>query len=175
MPPRRNLVFAAAATALALTGCGKSADDLFSNLNGHNSPRAQGSSSSTTQAPNSDTPPNYPDNNRGRQPGEMAPEDESTARQKATAVEHALNDLRMRGTINPADVRPVLTRIAGPSHLSVGDLLIGTALTKTEGSNYGIWIGNTACVTGAVTKDRVWAEVNGHYPETGCVAPPSAH
>ncbi|MER5562683.1 hypothetical protein CG740_20575 [Streptomyces sp. CB01201] len=164
-----------AAAALALTGCGKSADDLFSNLNGHNPPRAHGSSSPTTQAPSRDAPPNHPDNNRVRQPGEMTPEDESTARQKATAVEHALTGLRMRGTINPADVRPVLTRIAGPSHLTVGDLLIGTALTKTEGSDYGIWIGDTACVTGAVTKDRVWVEVNGHYPETGCVAPPASH
>ncbi|MFD9818900.1 hypothetical protein [Streptomyces violascens] len=81
----------------------------------------------------------------------------------------------MRGTINPADVRPVLTRIAGPSHLSVGDLLIGTAMTKTEGSDYGIWSGNTACITRAVTKNHVWVEVNGHYPETGCVALPAAH
>ncbi|MFE3184244.1 hypothetical protein ACFXKR_25740 [Streptomyces violascens] len=175
MPRRRNFVLAATAAALALTGCGKSADDLFSNLNGHNPPRAQGSSAPTTQAPSSDTPPNYLDNNRARRPGEMTPEDESAARQKATAVKHALNELRMRGTISPADVGPVLTRIAGPSHLSVGDLLIGTAMTKTEGSDYGIWIGDTACVTGAVTKGRVWAEVNGHYPETGCVAPPATH
>ncbi|MFF4185414.1 hypothetical protein ACFYZ9_19670 [Streptomyces sp. NPDC001691] len=175
MPRRRNLVLAATAAALALTGCGKSADDLFSNLNGHNPPRAHSSSSPTAQAPSSEAPPNYFDNNRASRPGEMTPQDESAARQKAAAVEHALNELRIRGTINPADVRPVLTRIADPSRLSVGDLLIGTALTKTEGSDYGIWIGDTACVTGAVTKDRVWAEVNGHYPETGCVAPPAAH
>ncbi|MER5466093.1 hypothetical protein ABT010_36720 [Streptomyces sp. NPDC002668] len=97
------------------------------------------------------------------------------ARQKATEVERALDELRRRGTISPAEVRPVLARLAAPARLSVGALLIGTGADKAEGSTYGIWIGETACVTGAVSKERVWADANGHYPETGCMPPASAH
>jgi hypothetical protein len=172
---KRTFAAAVAAAALALAGCGKSTDDLFSNLNGTRSSGSHDTGTSAPATPGSDAPPNYADNTRVRQPGETSPRDEKPARQLATEVQRALDELRRRGEISPAEVRPVLAELAAPAHLSVGELLIGTAMDKVEGSTYGIWIGRTACVTGAVSKDRVWADVNGHYPETGCMPPPSTH
>ncbi|MFF3459769.1 hypothetical protein ACFYXH_36835 [Streptomyces sp. NPDC002730] len=177
MPTRKHtaVTIAAAAAVLTLTSCGKSADDVFSNLNGTNSSSSHDTSTSGPDAPRSDAPPNYADNNRVRQPGEMSLQDEKRAGQKATEVGRALDDLRRRGRISPAEVRPALAQLAAPAHLSVEALVIGTGMDKAEGSTYGIWIGKTACVTGAVSKDRVWADANGHYPETGCMPPASTH
>ncbi|MFF3327002.1 hypothetical protein [Streptomyces sp. NPDC002889] len=177
MPTRKHtaVAIAAAAAVLTLASCGKSTDDLFSNLNGTNSSSSHDTDPSGSDAPRSDAPPNYADNSRVRQPGEMSPQDEKRAGQKATEVQRALDELRRRGRISPAEVRPVLAQLAAPAHLSVEELLIGPGMDKAEGSTYGIWIGETACVTGAVSKDRVWAHANGHYPETGCLPPASAH
>ncbi|WP_159398262.1 hypothetical protein [Streptomyces aureocirculatus] len=165
---------AVAVALLTLAGCGESADDLFSNLNGDVS---SGSHDTTAPGPDarSDAPPNYADNNRTRHAGRMSPQDEKRAGRKAAEVERALNELRRRGRISPAEVRPVLAKLAAPGHLSVEDLLIGTGADKIPGSSYGIWVGRTACVTGAVSEDRVWADANGHYPETGCLSPASTH
>ncbi|MEV0599881.1 hypothetical protein AB0I82_11375 [Streptomyces sp. NPDC050315] len=92
----------------------------------------------------------------------MKSQDEKRARQKTTEVKRALDDLRRRGKISPSEVQPVLARLAAPTRLSVTELN-STGTDKTEGSTYGIWIGDTACVTGAVSTDRVWVDVNGHY------------
>ncbi|MEV6397392.1 hypothetical protein AB0M39_21915 [Streptomyces sp. NPDC051907] len=173
MPPRTRTAAAATAVAfLALTGCGPSSDEVFSNLNG-TSP----SSSPDTATPDAqrDAPPNYADDNRARRAGEMSPQDEKRARQKAAEVHRALDELRRSGRISPDEVRPVLAQLAGPAHLSVQGRQVGTGMEHAEGSAYGIWIAETACVTGAVSEDRVWADVNGHYPETGCLPPAVAH
>ncbi|MGW2171648.1 hypothetical protein ACWC1C_14140 [Streptomyces sp. NPDC001705] len=73
MVSTRNPALVALAAAL-LTGCGQTADDLFSNLNG------TGSQTSTeapaSGAPHPDMPPNHADNQRARQPGETSPGDE---------------------------------------------------------------------------------------------------
>ncbi|MGW3656387.1 hypothetical protein ACWD6R_12055 [Streptomyces sp. NPDC005151] len=172
---KSSLAIAAVVAALALAGCGTTADDVFSNLNGNGSPDAEGVHTRTPHAPKEDAPPNYFDNNRVRQPGKMGPEDEKKARQKAVEVEHVLSELRLDGKISPEEVGPALERLAGSSHVAVGDLLVGVGTKKAEGSDFGIWIGTSACVTGAVSKDRVWATANGHYPETGCMTPAPAH
>ncbi|MFI8992859.1 hypothetical protein [Streptomyces sp. NPDC053542] len=178
MPMRKRIAVAVAVAAVAgvllVASCGKSADDLFSNLNGTRASHSHDTDTSAAETPRADAPPNYADNNRVRQPGEMSPQDEKRAKQKATEVNQALEDLRRRGKVEPAEVRPVIARLAGSAHFSVRELSSLRA-DKTEGSSYGIWIGDTACVTGAVNKDRVWADVNGHYPESRCLPPAPTH
>ncbi|MGI5473102.1 hypothetical protein [Streptomyces sp. CA-132043] len=173
-------VVTAAAGVLLLAGCGLSGDELFSNLNGTGASHSQATDTSDTTgtsetgAPRSDAPPNYADNNRVRIPGEMSPQDEKRAGQKATEVKRALEDLRRRGKISPAEVQPVLAELAASDPLSVtGSRSLWS--DKAGGSSYGIWIGKTACVTGTVSKDHVWASVNGHYLESGCLPPPPTH
>ncbi|WP_130437090.1 hypothetical protein [Streptomyces sp. BK239] len=167
---------ALAVTALVLlTGCGKSADDLFSNLNGTQSSSPPDAGTAGPNGPGPDTPPNHADNTRARHPREMSPEDESRAGQTAVDVERALNELRRRGGIGPAEVRSTLARHAAPFSVTVAGLVPGTGDEAVEGSSFGVWVGKTACVTGAVTEDRVWTEVNGHHPETGCLPPASTH
>jgi hypothetical protein len=47
--------------------------------------------------------------------------------------------------------------------------------TDARSSGFGVYVGDTGCVHGAVTEKRIWIDVTGHYPETGCVTPPPAH
>ncbi|WP_030607844.1 hypothetical protein [Streptomyces sclerotialus] len=164
----------AAAGVLVLASCGISGDELFSNLNGTRASHARDTDTSGTQPPPADAPPNYADNSRVRQPGEMSAQDEKRARQKATEVKSALEDLRRRGEIDPSEVRPVIARLAGSASHSVTGISSLRA-EKVDGSSYGIWIGDTACVTGAVNKDRVWADANGFYPESRCLPPAPTH
>ncbi|MEU4144832.1 hypothetical protein [Streptomyces parvulus] len=51
----------------------------------------------------------------------------------------------------------------------------GGGADRAAGSSYGVWIGGSARITGAVTEERVWVEVDGLHPETGCMSPPPAH
>ncbi|MER5359933.1 hypothetical protein [Streptomyces sp. NPDC002785] len=178
MPSRKSgLAVVAVVAAFALAGCGTTEDDLFSNLNGTGSGDAEGADAPTPalNTPKGDAPPNYFDNNRVRQPGEMGPEDEKKARRKAVEVDRVLSELRLAGKVGPGDVRPALEQLAGSAHVAVGNRLVGVGTRKAEGSDFGIWIGTSACVTGAVSKDRVWATANGHYLETGCMPPAPAH
>ncbi|MFI1395244.1 hypothetical protein [Streptomyces sp. NPDC020681] len=175
MTTRKRIAVAAAATVLTLAGCGTSADDVFSNLNGTRAANSHDTNTPDPDAAGADAPPNYADNSRVRRAGEMSPQDEQSARQTATEVGRSLEELRRLGRISPSEVRPVLAQLAAPARFSVQKRLVGTGTDKAEVSTYGIWIGESACVTGAVSKDRVWADVNGHYPETGCLPPASTH
>ncbi|MFI6646940.1 hypothetical protein ACIBI8_04820 [Streptomyces sp. NPDC050529] len=159
----------------ALTSCGKSADDLFSNLNG-----TQTSNDSDRRTPSGDAtgvnePPQYGDNNRAVRPDRPSAADEQRAHEKAEEIRSALEDLRRQNRIQPAQVRPVLARLASPAHLAVEKWSSHSGQNPTRGSVYGIWIGKSACLTGAVTQERVWTEVNGHFPETGCLPPSPTH
>ncbi|MFG3160688.1 hypothetical protein ACGFY8_12505 [Streptomyces sp. NPDC048232] len=169
----RNPALVALAVAL-LTGCGQTKDDLFSNLNGTGS-QASTEAPASGEAPHPDIPPNHADNQRARQPGEMSPGDEGRARRLAAEVESALGELSRHGRTAPADVRTTLTRLAAPDRVTVDVLIRGSGAGRAAGSSYGVGIGETACITGAVTEDRVWVEVNGPYPETGCLPPAPAH
>ncbi|MEV0257266.1 hypothetical protein AB0H82_23805 [Streptomyces sp. NPDC050732] len=167
----------AAVTVIAvtlLTGCGQSADDLFSNLNGTHPTRRSDPGTPGTDLTHPETPPNYADNQRARRPGEMSPRDERRARQKATEIKRALGELRRRGRTSPAEVRAALTPLAAPAPVTVEDLSAARA-NASEGSSYGVWLRGTACITGTITEDRVSAEVNGPYPETGCMPPAFTH
>ncbi|MEU0676878.1 hypothetical protein ABZ330_29040 [Streptomyces sp. NPDC006172] len=165
----------AVVAVILLTGCGKSTDDLFSNLNVTQPSSPPDAGTAGQNGPGPDTPPNHADNNRARQPREMSPEDGSRAGQAAVDVEKALEELRRRGAISPAEVQPALARRAAPFPVTVADLALGTGTKAVEGSAVGVWIGETACVTGAITEDRVWTHVNGHHPETGCLPPAPTH
>jgi hypothetical protein len=72
-------------------------------------------------------------------------------------------------------VREALAPLAAPDRLEVAERVTSGDENPVRGSVYGIWIGRTACVTGAVTAERVWSDVNGHFPETGCLPPAPAH
>ncbi|MGW3866901.1 hypothetical protein ACWEDZ_36355 [Streptomyces sp. NPDC005047] len=174
MVSTRNPALVALAAAL-LTGCGQTADDLFSNLNGTGSQTSTEAPASGAGAPHPDMPPNHADNQRARQPGETSPGDEGRARRLAAEVEPVLGELSRHGRTDPADVRTTLTRLAAPYRVTVEVLSRGSGAGRAAGSSYGVWIGETACITGAVTEDRVWVEVDGHYPETGCLPPAPAH
>lgn len=173
--PLRKFTITIAVTALAVTGCGTSTDDLFVNLNGANASVEPDPRTSSRATPGPDAPPNYADNSRARRPGEMSPQDETQARRTAGHIEQALEELRRNGRISPSQVRPVLERLAAPAQVSVEQLLIGTSMERAKGSTYGIWIGRTSCVTGVVSGSQTWANVNGHYPETGCMPPAPTH
>ncbi|MGW1974242.1 hypothetical protein [Streptomyces sp. NPDC001889] len=167
----RKFTVAVLVAALVLTGCGASQDELLVNWDSAKASVEPDPRPSGRETLGPDTPPNYADNSRARRPGEMSPQDEEQARRKAADVGQALEKLRREGRISPSEVRTVLERLAGPAHLSVGQLLIGSPAVKAKGSTYGIWIGRTACVTGVVSGARAWANVNGHYPETRCMPP----
>lgn len=85
------ITVAASAAVLLLASCGRSADDPFSNVNGRDSnPSADGSHAPDTRHTTvGDAPPNYADNSRVRQPGEMAPEGEKAAVTQAAEVKRA--------------------------------------------------------------------------------------
>ncbi|MEW2449382.1 hypothetical protein AB0896_17755 [Streptomyces parvulus] len=174
MVSTRKPALVALAVAL-LTGCGQTADDLFSNLNGTGSQESTEAPASGAEAPRPDMPPNHADNQRARQPGEMSPGDEGRARRLAAEVKPALGELSRHGRTGPADVRTTLLRLAAPHRVTVDVLSRGRGADRAAGSSYAVWIGGSACLTGAVTEERVWAEVGGLYPETGCMSPPPAH
>ncbi|MFE1958456.1 hypothetical protein [Streptomyces sp. NPDC059479] len=160
---------------LALTSCGKSVDDLFSNLNGTKSSNASDHRTPTSGTAKADEPPYYGDNSRARRPDRPGAADEKQAREKAKEITRALEKLRRDHRTRPAQVRSVLTRLTSPAHLAVAEWPAEGDGNPAQGSMYGIWIGRTACISGAVTPERVWTEVNGHFPETGCLPPAPVH
>ncbi|MFE7112047.1 hypothetical protein ACFU98_31105 [Streptomyces sp. NPDC057575] len=150
-------------------------DDLFSNLNG-----ATSSDTSEHETPGSgtagpDAAPFHGDNSRARRPDRPAPADEKQAREKAKDITQALEDLCRQHRTRPAQVREALAPLAAPAHPEVTERPTSGDENSAQGSMYGIWIGRTACVTGAVIAERVWSDVNGHFPETGCLPPAWAH
>ncbi|MET9294758.1 hypothetical protein [Streptomyces sp. NPDC003077] len=187
----------AAVVALGATGCGKpSGDESFENVDPKSGPTASAKASASAEAsvtasasakasvkasPSADPDPvdpevpNYYDNNRHKWPRDMTPEDGAAAQRIADALKPRLEQFRARGKISPEEIRPVLEQAAGGYRVVAGDLLVGAANKKVRGTDYGIWVGKTGCVTGAVNRDRVWAEVNGRYPEHGCLTPPVGH
>ncbi|MFD8685705.1 hypothetical protein [Streptomyces sp. NPDC059651] len=159
----------------ALTSCGKSADDLFSNLNG-----TQTSNESDRRTPSGDgtpvnEPPGHGDNNQALRPEPPTAADEERAHEKAEEIRSALEKLRRQNRIQPEQVRPALARLASPARLAVEPWSTHSGQESARGSVYGIWIGTSACVTGAITRERVWTDVNGHFPETGCLPPAPTH
>ncbi|MER5276761.1 hypothetical protein ABT025_13505 [Streptomyces sp. NPDC002809] len=159
----------------ALTSCGKSADDLFSNLNGTQSSDTSDHRAPAGGASPANEPPNYGDNSRATRPDRPSAADEQRAHEKADEIRAALQDLRRQHRIDPIQVRPVLARLAAPAHLAVEQRPGRSGQSPARGSVYGIWIGKSACLTGAVTQERVWTEINGHFPETGCLPPAATH
>ncbi|GAA2570942.1 MULTISPECIES: hypothetical protein [Streptomyces] len=159
--------------SLALTGCG---DDLFSNMNGTREANSAPASAAEPHEPAGDTSPHYEDNGAARRPGVMTREDKQVATVKAEAVKAALKAQRQRGQTSPDQLLSVLESIAAPGRVEVADRTTGTSGTApADGSVFGLYIGESACVSGAVSNSRIWVDVNGHYPETGCIAPPAAH
>ncbi len=168
---------AAAVSVLGVTGCGKPAEDeLFKNYN----PKA-GAEPSAEASPSvgsrqvDPAVPHYWDNNRHKWPQDMSPEDEAVAKRIAGVVGPGLERLRKQGRISPDEVRPLLEQAADGRRVAAGVLLVGAANKKTDGTDYGIWVGKTGCVTGAVNREKVWADVNGRYIEHGCLTPPVGH
>ncbi|WP_443069283.1 sulfatase-like hydrolase/transferase [Streptomyces sp. NBC_01362] len=92
----------------------------------------------------------------------------SSTRLRCSPVTQALEDLRRQHRTRPAQVREALAPLAAPAHLEVTERPTSGDESPAQGSMYGIWIGRTTCLTGAVTAERVWSDVNGHFPETGC-------
>ncbi|MCX5161091.1 hypothetical protein OOK39_17660 [Streptomyces sp. NBC_00264] len=175
MTCRTGTAVVAVLCVLALTSCGKDADDLFSNLNGTSSSNASEHETPSSGRAGLDAPPFYGDNSRARRPDRPDPADEKRAREKVKDITQALEDLRRQHRTRPAQVREALAPLTAPARLEVTERTTSGDQSPVRGSVYGIWIGRTACVTGAVTAERVWSDVNGHFPETGCLPPAPAH
>ncbi|MGW6221391.1 hypothetical protein ACWF8U_16085 [Streptomyces olivaceus] len=106
----------------------------------------------------------------------MAREDQQTATAKAQEVKAALEAQQQRGQISSKQLLPILKDIAAPWRVEVGNRTTGTApTTPADGSVFGIYVGESACISGAVSSSRIWVNINGHYPETGCIEPSAAH
>ncbi|WP_369248201.1 hypothetical protein [Streptomyces sp. R41] len=147
-------------------------------------PTSSAGSSSSPASPHAepdrgDSAPHNAENNIGRMPADMTPADEAAAQEKAEKVKPVLEELRKQGRISPKDVRPALASLG----FRAADMRVQDPWSrwnvdhseKVPGTFYGIWVGKTACISGAVSEDRVWVEVNGPYPETACIVPPVAH
>lgn len=166
-------VIGVAVAALALTGCG---DDLFSNMNGTRKANSAPPSATDPHSPSVDSPPNYADNGAARRPGAMAREDQQVATAKAREVKATLKAQQQRGQIAPEYLLPALEDIAGSWRVEVSNRTTGTSGTvPADGSVFGIYVGASACVSGAVSNARIWVKVNGVFPETGCIRPAAAH
>ncbi|MCC2280112.1 hypothetical protein LKL35_32510 [Streptomyces sp. ET3-23] len=168
-----------AVAVLGAAGCGKLEDKIFQNYNPPVSQRSTGTETETSPPvkprKTDQEVPNYWDNNRHKWPQDMSSEDEAVAQQIASGVKARLEALREQGRISPDEVRPVLEQAAGGRRVVAGNLVVGAANRKTDGTAYGIWVGKTGCVTGAVNREKVWAHANGRYIEHGCLTPPVGH
>ncbi|MFE0805140.1 hypothetical protein [Streptomyces sp. NPDC058812] len=106
----------------------------------------------------------------------MAREDQQAATAKTQEVKAVLKTQQQRGRISPEHLLPVLEDIAVPWRVEVSNRTTGTTATvPADGSVFGIYVGESACISGAVSSSRIWVNVNGHFPETGCIEPPPAH
>lgn len=125
-----------------------------------------------------DGAPHNRENNAHRRAKEITPADATVGRQLADRIRPALEKLRERGRIEPEDIRPALLSLGVPEK----EMTVQTPWSPWDedpeeswGTAFGIRVGANGCVTGRVVRDQVWAEVNGPYPETGCLYPPTAH
>ncbi len=175
----RGVLAFSVATALSvvgLAGCGKVQAKGPENPNPPIGSRPSGKASPSVGSRQVDPEvPNYWDNNRYKWPQDISPDDEAVAKRIADAVKPRLERLREQGRISPDEVRPVLQQAAGGRRVVAEILLAGAADRKTDGTSYGIWVGETGCVTGAVNQQRIWVDVNGRYIEHGCLTPPVGH
>ncbi|KAF2780518.1 hypothetical protein STPH1_5188 [Streptomyces sp. OM5714] len=174
MPSRKTVaVICVAVASLALAGCG---GDLFSNMNGTPEADSVPPSATAPHPPSGDSPPDYGDNGAARRSGTMARKDKGAAIAMAEDVKAALKAQQQRGQISPEQLLPVLEGIAVPWRVEVRNRTAGASGTASaEGSVFGVYVGESACVSGAVSSSRTWVDVNGHYPETGCIEPAAAH
>ncbi|GGN74158.1 hypothetical protein GCM10011579_052960 [Streptomyces albiflavescens] len=178
---RAALLAATAVTAAAcLAACGTQRPGAAPSV----APTSSAGSSPSPASPHAepdrgDSAPHNAENNIGRMPGDMTPADEAAAKEKAEKIKPVLEKLRKQGRISPQDVRPALAGLG----FRAADMRVQDPWSrwnvdhseKVPGTFYGIWVGKTACISGAVSKDTVWVEVNGPYPETACIVPPVAH
>ncbi|WP_406172406.1 hypothetical protein [Streptomyces sp. NBC_00996] len=174
------LVVTAATAAACLAACGTQRPAAAPAV----APTSSAGSSSSPASPHAepdkgDSAPHNAENNIGRLPADMTPADEAAAKEQAEKVKPVLEKLRKQGRISPKDVRPALAGLGfRASDLRVQDPWSRWNVDHSEkvpGTFYGIWVGKTACISGAVSEDSVWVEVNGPYPETACIVPPVAH
>ncbi|POM25046.1 hypothetical protein BTM25_36880 [Actinomadura rubteroloni] len=122
-----------------------------------------------------DGAPHEGENGAPRRAREMSDADARAARRAVARVRPVLERLRRDGRIAPGDVRTALLGLFPAADVTVGRAQQRSAPTPPPGAEYGVRIGTTGCVTGAVGVARVWADANGLYPETGCLPPAFAH
>ncbi|MFC0037846.1 hypothetical protein [Actinomadura rayongensis] len=122
-----------------------------------------------------DGAPHEGENGAPRRARAMSDADARAARRAVARVRPVLDRLRRDGRIAPDDVRAALLGLFPAAAVTVGPAQRRSAPTPPPGAEYGVRIGTTGCVTGAVAASRVWADANGLYPETGCLPPAFAH
>ncbi|MFD7107676.1 hypothetical protein [Streptomyces celluloflavus] len=65
------------------------------------------------------------------------------AKRIAGAVGPGPERLRKQGRISPDEVRPLVEQVTGGRRVEAGIRLVGAANQKTDGTDYGIWVGRT--------------------------------
>ncbi|MFG2811785.1 hypothetical protein [Streptomyces sp. NPDC048410] len=169
---RTAIVGSLLVVSMTVGGC--SEDDLFSNLNGTHAANSTPRSGAGQLSPDADALPNYGDNSSARRPRPMSATDEREALDKAKALRPVLEAQRKRGRVAPRDLRPVLEKL-GAGRVTIAERAAATSAAAAKGSTFGVFVGRTACLTGAVTEERVYLQVDGPFPDTGCLEPPVAH
>lgn len=125
-----------------------------------------------------DGAPHNGENNAYRRAKEITPADAKAGRKAADRLRPAVEKLREQGRIEPEDIRPALLSLG----FRESAMEVQTPWSAWEedpeaswGTAFGIRIGKSGCITGRVVRDRLWVEVNGPYPETGCLYPATGH
>ncbi|MGW7079455.1 hypothetical protein [Streptomyces sp. NPDC054866] len=138
-----------------------------------------------------DGAPHNGDNNAYRRPGDMSPADEEAAQAEAARMKPVLKRLHQQKEWDPESVKAALTDKLGYEvrRTTSGGKLLGGELdvqemhsryengedVTPEGASIGLYVGDHACVTAFVQPTNYGVKTNGHFPETGCMEPPTGH
>lgn len=121
----------------------------------------------------SDQPPNYGDNRRWRERGELSAADAAAGAAAAERIRPELERLRANGDLAADEVRAALVGLGFPAgDIAVQEFAERTVLASPgPGAAFGVRVGDAGCVVGSVSPDGVRTEVTGAAAEFGCLEP----
>ncbi|MEV0120819.1 hypothetical protein AB0I16_04545 [Streptomyces sp. NPDC050703] len=138
-----------------------------------------------------DGAPHHGENNAYRRPGEVSAADQKAAEGEAARMRPVLKWLWERKKWDPDSVREALTGRLGHEvreQNGSGKVLGGTLEVREmygryeekryvtpEGALIGLYVGDSACVTGFVQEANFEARAGGRFPESGCMEPLTGH
>lgn len=122
-----------------------------------------------------DGAPHNRENNAYRRPAEVSLSGRAAAWDEAARIHPVLKRLWETKKWDAFSVRTELVdKLGYEDRLDVQEQY-PTAEGDQEGALIGLSVGDDACVTGYIGATGFGADVNGRFPETGCVTPPTGH